>query len=685
MRFLILFFISCSFLASASVELEPRMIAAAADPELISQQLLQKPISSFTARDLIVLAETQIHLRNKDAALDAINKAITLADSIYLSSQSYLMKAKIYGILFRDTPLAITQLQQAEQLLIGQTSRENKSLYGDVLQNFAQAYNQLGEPNKAMPYAKRSLDVALELQHADYELRARIIIGRLALPNNDYNLAYSQFTQALKLASQLNDQPALASIHFRLGKAFLKIDDTQSALEHFQQALPLYDQLQRKGNYTYTLVFIAEAHLVEAENSGSVLSLQLAKDSLSKALILAREQDDVFRVGLVMQSLAKVAILEQQPQQAIQLFSEAIQLFQQQNFITTAYEASINLAEVLYANNEQAQAIALLSKIEPEIAQAAAFMHYRFYSLQAKIAADNQQWQLAYTNLEDASNKRFEQISEESKFKLNNIKQNINENSELKRQLDLAQQEQQLYQTKLTQFKEYVVISSILLISLVVIGLLWRYLQQQLQRRENKTSLSNWPSFCQQVQKLENMQNISLLALQLHANQQLKLQFGETFYHQLLDRFLRDLPADKYLVRCRDLDTLWLALAQDTDLDSLQQELVVQFRQLIPAQFQSLPIVCMRFILSQLIKKPWSASTIANLPEALWLGHFLAAETAEPSNTWLMSIQSTSPNACEWTSAAIRHDLINSLSLGSMTLQCNNKTLKPSTTEQGSA
>lgn len=661
------------------------MIAAAADPELISQQLLQKPISSFTARDLIVLAETQIHLRNKDAALDAINKAITLADSIYLSSQSYLMKAKIYGILFRDTPLAITQLQQAEQLLIGQTSRENKSLYGDVLQNFAQAYNQLGEPNKAMPYAKRSLDVALELQHADYELRARIIIGRLALPNNDYNLAYSQFTQALKLASQLNDQPALASIHFRLGKAFLKIDDTQSALEHFQQALPLYDQLQRKGNYTYTLVFIAEAHLVEAENSGSPLSLQLAKDSLSKALILAREQDDVFRVGLVMQSLAKVAILEKQPQQAIQLFSEAILLFQQQNFITTAYEASINLAEVLYANNEQAQATALLSKIEPEIAQAAAFMHYRFYSLQAKIAADNQQWQLAYTNLEDASNKRFEQISEESKFKLNNIKQNINENSELKRQLDLAQQEQQLYQTKLTQFKEYVVISSILLISLVVIGLLWRYLQQQLQRRENKTSLSNWPSFCQQVQKLENKQNISLLALQLHANQQLKLQFGETFYHQLLDRFLRDLPADKYLVRCRDLDTLWLALAQDTDLDSLQQELVVQFRQLIPAQFQSLPIVCMRFILSQLIKKPWSASTIAALPEALWLGHFLAAETAEPNNTWLMSIQSTSPNACEWTSAAIRHDLINSLSLGSMTLHCNNKALKPSTTEQGSA
>ncbi|WNO62130.1 tetratricopeptide repeat protein [Rheinheimera sp. MMS21-TC3] len=677
MRSLIFFFICCSFLASASDELEPRLNAAAIEPELISQQLLQNPIANFTARDLIVLAETQIHLRNKDAALDAINKAIALADSVYLSGHSYLMKAKIYGILFRDTPLAITQLQLAEQLLIGQTSRESKSLYGDVLQNFAQAYNQLGQPNKAMPYAKRSLDVALDLQHANYELRARIIIGRLALPNNDYNLAYSQFTQALKLASQLNDQPALASIHFRLGKAFLKIDDTQSALEHFQQALPLYKQLQRKGNYTYTLVFIAEAHLVEAENSGSTLSLQLAKDSLAEALTLAREQDDVYRVGLVMQSLAKVAILEKQPQQAIKHFSDAIQLFQQQNFLTTAYEASINLAEVLYDNNQQEQATVLLNKIEPEITQSAAFMHYRFYSLMAKIAADNKQWQRAYTNLNDASNKRFEQISEESQFKLNNIKQNINENSELKRQLDMAQQEQLLYQAKLAQFKNYVFISSALLISLVIISFLWRYLRLQQRIRKNKTSLFNWSSFCQQVQKLENKQNMTVLAIQLHASQQLKLQFGELFYHQLLESFLQNLPAHKYLVKCRELDTLWLALDQNTELEALQQALVLQLKELLPTEFQSSPIVCMSFILNQLIKKPWSTSSIAALPQALWLGHYLAAENTEPSEAWLLTLQSTSPNACEWTSIAIRKDLINSLSLGSMALHCNGEVLKP--------
>ncbi|CAM3670490.1 tetratricopeptide repeat protein [Rheinheimera salexigens] len=681
MRLIILVLMCFPLWVSASIELEPRIIAAAANPGLVSEQLLQKLPSSFTARDYMVLAETQLHLRNKDTALDAINKALSLADSRYLRAYSYLMKAKIYGILFRDTQLAITQLKEAEKLLTDENSRESKSLYGDVLQNFAQAYNQLGQPQNAMPYAQRSLEVALDLQHFDYELRARITIGRLALPNNDFNLAYHQFTEALKLATKLNDLPALASIHFRLGKAFLKLDDTKTALEHFQQALPLYDKLQRKGNYTYILVFIAEAHVVAAENSeGSEHTehVQLAKESLAKAMVLAREQDDAFRVALILQSYAKVAVIEKQPQQAIQFYSEAIELFRQQNIITTRYEAMINLAEVLYDTNAIEQATNLLDIVEPEITKSAAFMHFRFYSLDAKIAADKQQWQRAYTSLDYASSKRFEQFSSENKLKLTSTHNAINENSELKRQLETAQKYQQLNIKLQNKLIKHAYVIGALLISLVIMLLLWRQARQQQHASHNKTALSDWIRFCQQVQQLEQRSNMSLIAIQLHNSQQLKLELGEPFYHQILDSFIQQLPVQKYLTSCRHNDTIWLALDQNSELDSLQQDLVTQLRQLLPITYQQLPMLCMSFTLNQLIKKPWRVKTLRALTHALWLGHRFAAATAKESNTWLMSIHSDSPSACEWTSAAIRHDLLNTIRLGNIKLYCNGQMIAPS-------
>lgn len=681
MRFLILLLACCSFMASASIQLEPRLNAAAANPELISQQLLQKPSASLTARDWIVLAETQLHLKHKDTALDAINKALQLADSPYLRGHSYLMKAKIYGILFRDTPLAITQLEQAEQILIEQTSIETKSLYGDVLQNFAQAYNQLSLPQKAMPYAKRSLEVALELNHLDYELRARITIGRLALPNNDYNLAHSQFSQALQLATQLNDLPALASIHFRLGSAFLKIKDTKSALEHLHQALPLYEKLQRKTNYTYVLVYLAETHLVDAETAEDSTSLQLAKNRLTEALHLAREQDDTFRIGLVLQSFAKVALIENDPQLAIKQFSDALQLFRQQKLKTAEHEVSINLAEVLYGNNASEQAVALLNNIEPDIPHSAAFMQHRFHRLSAKIAADQQQWQRAYRSLEYASNKRFEQFSEDNKLRLSNIQIAANENNKLKQQLEIAQQYQLTNATLQNSITKRNYTIGALLIAFVFLLLLWRQARQQQGLPTGNRSGSDWLSFCQQVKLLETKPNLNLIALQLPHCQQLKLEYGEPFVHQVLDNYLRQLSIKQYITACRHHDTLWLAIDNSTELDVIQQDLVAQLRQLLPSKHKLTPILCMSFNLQLLLKKPWRIKTIKALTQALWLGHSTAAETQKASNTWFMSIDSDSPNACEWSSDAIRRDLLNAISLGYMTLRCNGDIIQPKAAE----
>lgn len=665
---ILLFILLLSSVTAQAQSLQQRLTQANSEPEQVSNQLLSLPATTLSTEDYLVLAEAQLRLRNKEVAMDAAGKALDSAAQPYVKAYAYLLKAQIYGILYRDTAIAITQLEQAEHLLQPSEDRLSLELYSDVLQSFAQAYNQLGNIPRALPYAQRSLALAIKQQNAEAELKARITLGRLTLQNNAYGEAYQHLNQALLLASRLQDHEALASIHLRLGMAYRKIEDHNQALEHLLQAKQRFQQLQRQASYTYTLIYIGETYLEDAATATQ------AEQHLTEALQLARQQEDLLRVGIATLGLGRLAVLQQQPELALQHFNAAQQLFRQQNVQTYLQETELALAELHLQRGDQTPASHLLQQLRDQIPQAAVYLQLRFHELAARLFAQQQLWPQAYDSLQQASALRLNQLSEQNTFQLGIINQGLQQAATANQwQTELAALQQQLQQQQ-TQTK--LALAALLIVLLALpLSLMWQRRRYRAQSPLPLLHSSHWQHFCQRLQQ-SNHQHLSLLAFTPTQSQALKLRFGEQQIQLLLQKFLQQLDSSALHSSCVDQDVLWLAVYADAgDVNKLQQELARRLRRQLPAALSEQHLLSLQLPLAQLLDKPWQSHELTALREALWLSWALCQSQPAVDKLWLATLHSTQSRACEWGSAAVRQDLLNAIRLGSMQLQCNNQTL----------
>ena len=679
MPLLILLLMLCSSAAQASESLSARMQHVATNAEYVSNQLLAMPADSLTVEDLLILTEAQLRLRNKDAAMSAVNKAIETSEQPYLQAYAYLLKAQVYGILYRDTVIAITQLERSEQLLQRLEDEASLALYSDVLQNFAQAYNQLGNIPKALPYAERSLALAIQRQQPEAELNARITLGRLMLQNNAYSQAYQHLNQALVLATTLQDEEALASIHLRLGMAYRKIEFYPQALEHLQLAKQRYKQLKRQSTYSYTLIYIAETYL---EDNNAVAE---AAVYLQEAQALATEQNDILRIAITNYGLGRLAIYENNTDLALQYFNDALQLFRQQQMQTYLQETSLALADLLFQRQQYEQVSQLILELTPQMPESATYLRYRFYDLSARLFAQQGDWVKAYDNSQLASTYRFEQLSEQAKFKLDFINHGLPQNVPVpdnSAELNILQQQHQRQQLYL-----YLLVAACLLFMSALGVTLARLRRQNSDQTTTKGLPANWSKFCQQVQQSSAKAEVNLLAYSLRDSMQLKLRYGEQRLHVVLQQFQLQLPADSVIASCLQDDVLWLAV-RDADSKVLQHELLQQLQQLLPEQFANQQLLTLLLPLSELLEKPWLNMEISALREALWLSWALCSKQCADTairQPCLMVLHSRHKRACEWRSSMVRQDLLNAIRLGSIKLECDNVMLPATIADQLSA
>uniref|UniRef100_A0A486XRD1 Uncharacterized protein n=1 Tax=Rheinheimera sp. BAL341 TaxID=1708203 RepID=A0A486XRD1_9GAMM len=652
--------------------LQQRLAQASTDAEQVSNQLLAQQPTELHATDYLVLAKAQLRLRNKEVAMDATNKALQAAVQPYISAYAYLLKAQIYGILYRDTAMAITQLEQAEQLLLHREDPDSLTLYSDVLQSFAQAYNQLGNIPQAIPYAERSLQLATAQQDAAAELKARITLGRLTLQNNAYGQAYQYLNQALTLASELQDEEALASIHLRLGMAYRKMAAYPQALQHLQQAKNLYQQLKRLSSYTYALIYIGETYLEDAS------SVDQAEYYLTEALQQARQQQDPLRVGVATLGLGRLAVLQQQPQLAQQHFDNAIELFRQQNIKTYLQEASLALAELQLQNRNIVVADEIMQQLANDMPQAAIYLQLRFLELAARLFAQQQNWLQAYEHLQQASSLRQQEQAEQNAVQLNTINQGLQHTATVSQwQAELATQQQQLQQ----QHRNFAMLLAvlILLVFLLMLGLFWLY-RRKVAGAGAMVPPNDWGLFCQRLQQSTSA-DISLLALTTAAALPLKLRFGEQHLHQLLQGCVLQLNSDVYAY-CLHNNVLWLALINETtDTAALQLQLAQQLQLQLSKNGSTLPsqpVFTLELPLTQLLDKPWHTKELDALHEAVWLSLALCDSQASENNAILQVKLFSQRHACEWRSNMVRQDLLNAIRLGTVQLRCNDQ-LMPAT------
>jgi len=332
----------------------------------------------------------------KNASLKAISQTTQLLNESqrnssstldpYHLAKSLLLRAKILGILFRDTQKAIIELEKAIKINESSNNDKKVQLQFDLQTAMAQAYNQLANLTKAKTYIEQALITAEKLNNKNETIYALVISGRIAYQQENFSKAYQEYLKALQLSDEHTPKKRIASIELRLAIAYEAQNVYDQALIHAQKAVNLYSQLSEErlqikslrvlGNIYLSLRQDIDRALVHFINGltiakrindpysmGQIQHLigkayllenntELAPKYLQGAQDILKKSKDWFYLGLNTIEMAKLAQLNKKPTKAIELLKSVLTNQHSQNYPALVNETHKNLLK-LYVEQKQ--------------------------------------------------------------------------------------------------------------------------------------------------------------------------------------------------------------------------------------------------------------------------------------------------------------------------------------------
>lgn len=677
MRFLILTLLIFLSGAAHAESLSNRLLKAASDTasaEQVLNELQHHSTNKLTAEDYLVISEAYQTLSNREAALDAINKAESSATSPYLKARSIFSKAQIYGIFYQDAEMAIRQLETAEQLLLPLHSQADRLLLSDVLTSFASAYNVQGNLNRGLDYAKRSLDLARELESPSRELNALIMIGRMALQNNQYQQAFRHLQQSLVLATQLQDEEQLASIHFRLGMAYRKLDQHTQALIHFEQAGQRYLQLKRMPSYSYVLVYMAESYLEEP------VQIDKAEELLQQALKIAEEHRNMTRAATVYYSLGRAAMLRHDFAASEAYYQKALQHFRQNNARSLLHETSLAIVQLLLQQQRYTEATTMLSELAAEMDNAATFLQLKYYRSAAQLAAAAGDWQQAYQLQEKVTTQNQLELKEQIQDSMDQLQEGLNNVSDAEQQqMQLVTLEQTLATTKANLWMMQLLLAGFIVTAFFA----WQYARRKITPLTvtvlpAEPESRQWSAFKEKV-RMSAQQPMSLVIVLPRLRAALQRQYGRRIVSELLLQVQQALPSNDLKAYYSGTDMLCLAVnTTDPAAAANIQQLAEQLLQHKLAALGAEPaVLSAELVLNDLLGSNWHKDDLNSLAEVAWFGWYLAEQSPPTTTLWRLEFAVSQPRPCEWQADNLRLDMLNAYQLQELQISVNQQPLLP--------
>lgn len=635
--------------------------------EQLINQLQLKPVSEITAEDYLVLSESFQQLNNRDAALDAANRAEQVAKTPYLQAFSLYMKAQIHGIFFQNAQLALQHLQAAERLLTSASDTATLQLLGDVYHSFASAHNLLGQLDKGLVYALQSLQLARQLNEPKRELSALIIAGRLLLQNNQYQQAFTYLQQGVELASMLQDYESLASLHFRLGMGFRKLNFHPEALEHFTKAAMGYRELNRTSNFAHTLIYLAETYMED-----SVIQLDKAEELLAEALNIAEQQQNVLRMAMVNYSLGRLAMLRQQPELAETNYQLALQQFRQINSATYIQETAIALVRLLHQQQRYAEADSLLNELTPTISQAASYLQARYFAIAALLAEARKDWQTAYTLQQRVTDLSQLELTEQIQDQLQQLRNGLTEQgSEQAFQEDITHLQQQLADAQRRQLLLQVLLVLLILISFIMWQLYRRRDSMPQPAVQLEPAQRQLNQFREKIKQHPQQTELQMLVIFPRYRAQLQRQFGQRCVTTLLKAVYDELAAPEIIGSYSGSEMLWLACSDKEKAELILQQALTILQQKLTALGVEPAVIGQQMPLTDLLGDNWVKADLVALYELVWFGWHLAEQQGIKEVGWLIQFSANQPRPCEWQADDLRTDMLNAHQLNELKVTLN--------------
>lgn len=355
----------------------------------------------------LMLSEVEglIRQRDPDTALEKLGTAETVNElSTTQRPRWYLLHGWAW-LLKHQQHEAIASLEKglnlAEQLR-AQAPLSQKAQLAEMAERLrcflGSAYYELGQPEMALEYHRRSLQAMNDGVVTDPELKLRLYmaLGHDYLLLNRYSDAINFYEQASKQASDAEHLDSQAAIYWRLGLAAKDSGDLYRARTNLQKALVAFE-LQENMRLAAQLRSLFGQVLV---NLGKY---QEAEENLRQSLDAASRTGDVFTRGITLSNFASMHTARGEHDKAIETAREGLKVVKESKDQRTEGQLHLTLAQAheakgdhKAAEKELQSAISVFEKTGDKDLIGRAHEQY------GKFLADQNRFQEAYDHMRSA-------------------------------------------------------------------------------------------------------------------------------------------------------------------------------------------------------------------------------------------------------------------------------------------
>ena len=244
-----------------------------------------------------------------------------------LSNDIKALLANSKRLRLPDSMLSIEQARQALSLAEQLPDYEHNSLYLESHIELAAALRYSGFANQALNAIVRASSLLEYYEADDYSIRVHNLLAAIQISLGDYSQALASLDMAHRLAQSNGDLEAEAEALSNMGLTYGWLYQLDLAMEYFQQALKLCDQLESKPAFLVALLGNKAYALFLLNDMTSARSYAL------RGLELARQTQDRMYEVIILGSLSEIHVAMGDAHIAEAYLEEARQISEASDFL----------------------------------------------------------------------------------------------------------------------------------------------------------------------------------------------------------------------------------------------------------------------------------------------------------------------------------------------------------------
>ncbi|MDA9261932.1 histidine kinase [Flavobacteriales bacterium] len=242
--------------------------------------------------------------------------------------------------------------------VFGQSDAQKESEIVNLIISFQNL--RFSDKTKAETDIKKAISIAETTEKKNNLVSTKILLGELYDDYNNPNKALTQYTEAKKIANNINDIAGLASCEYNLGYLFYKQGSEEKkklALTHF------------KSSIQYSKEIDDENLLAKSYNSASFIyydldEIEKAQENSMSALILFRKLKKRNRMAQSYLTLARVNNKKEKFNEALEYLDSAIGIYETANSKPDINNALLVKSEIYYQKKNYKKAIEIAKIVD---------------------------------------------------------------------------------------------------------------------------------------------------------------------------------------------------------------------------------------------------------------------------------------------------------------------------------